>query len=233
MWFMDAARTGVLAAAVAGLAACTAGCGSPAGAGSATPTPHPSTTAAPSPTGVTAAANPYGSFTLAGWVNAAGVGPVSPLPFATLTGAVPGVPLGQDSSGRTLSGVAPGTQCAHATSAINVDQYQVLLVFEVRGHRYRLSVAAEFGRPGMGGGEATPPAGGRMSDATGGADELRFDPEGVLLAQDPMFVGSFSDGAVVIAPSLRSGSIDAVLHGLPTADGTHSTIHVTGTWTCP
>jgi hypothetical protein len=189
--------------------------------------------ASTSPTPSSSPANAYGTFTLAGWLSAAGVGPVAPLAFATPTGAVPGVPLGHDAAGRVLSGAAPGTQCYHASSSTDLDQYEALIVLVVHGRRYRLSIAAEFARPGAGGGEATPPAGGRMTDATGGTDELRFDPESVALADDPMFVASFSDGDVVIAPTLRGGSIDVTLHGLAPAGGVAPAVHLSGTWTCP
>lgn len=231
----DAQRSRCLALALASIAAILPGCGAAPATRSATASPTAVVTSPmmTTPVPMTSPANAYGSLSFTGWLTAADVGPVAPLPFANPSGAVPTVPLGEDAAGRATTGMAAGTQCFHATSADNVDQYEALLVVEVRGRRYRLSIAAEFARAGRIGGEATPPAGGRMTDA-GGGDELRFDPEAVLLVDDPMFVASFGDGAVVIAPTLRSGSIDVMLRGQHTSTGAPApTIHVAGTWTCP
>ncbi len=159
------------------------------------------------------------------------MGPVQPLPFATPSGAVPDVPPTLLPAGQTVTGTAAGSQCFHASSRADIDQYEVLLVFVVRGEHYLLSVAEAFERPGQNFGDATAPAGGPLSDAGGNADQVRFDPEGVNLRDDPMFLGSYSDGTVVLARSLRSGSIDITLHA--TGGGTAAPLHVTGTFVCP
>ena len=162
---------------------------------------------------------------------ASGVGPVSPLPFADVTGGVPTIPLGSSAGGPT-SGVAPGTQCYHATSRTDLDQYEALLVVVVHGQRYRLAIATVFAAH-PGGGEATPPAGGRMTDVGGSIDEVHLDAEGVPLRDDPMFVASFGDGTVVIAPTLRSGTIDITMHGLAAPGASPPLVRVSGSWTCP
>ena len=225
MLFCRAPRTTVLLlCAAASASACGTGDAAPARTSTPTPaaaTPRPSS----SPT------NAYGHFTFSGWLNASNVGPVQPLPFATPAGEVPGVPPTQGAGGLTVTGSAPGTQCFHASSRGNIDQYEALLVFLVRGQRYLLSIADAFERPGQALGEATPPAGSRLTDVGGNVDELHFDPEGVRLSDDPMFLASYSDGAVVLAPNLRSGSVDVTFKGLAGAGS--PLIHVTGSFVCP
>ncbi len=184
----------------------------------------------PSPT--SAPANAYGSFTFSGWLDAAAVGPVQPLPFATLAGAIPAVAPTSGPGGVTVTGSAAGTQCVHASSPNDVDQYEARLVFLVRGQHYLLTIADAFQRPGQAFGEATPPAGGRLTDAGGNVDELRFDPEGVRLGDDPNFLASYSDGTVVLAPNLRSGSVDVTLKGLAGAAGA-PLVRVRGSFVCP
>lgn len=212
----------------------TAGCtAAPSTSTPSRPPASPSASPVGSPSPGSSAANPNGSFSFSGWLTAANVGPVDPLPFATLIGGVPNVPLTSDAAGHTLSGAAPGTQCYHASSRDNLDQFEVLLVFVVRGQRYLLSVVTDFTRPGLGVGGPSPPAGGRMTDVGGNNDELHFDPESVTISDDPMFLASFNDGAVVIAPTLRSGSIDVTLRGIASPGRPAPALHVTGTWTCP
>ncbi len=204
-------------------------CGpSPSGITTSRPTAQPTP---PPPT--SAPGNAYGTFTFSGWLTATDVGPVRPLPFATVVGAIPTVPLVRDAAGVSRTGSAPGTQCFHASSRADLDQYEARLVFSVRGRQYLLSISAAFARPGTRVGEATPPAGRRMTDVGGSTDELRFDSESVALSDDPMFLGSFGDGAVVIAPDLRSGTVDLTMKApAPTAAGS-AQLQVTGAWRCP
>lgn len=131
-----------------------------------------------------------------------------------------------------MTGAAAGTQCLHASSRADIDQYEALLIFLVRGQRYLLTIADAFERPGQAFGEATPSAGGQLTDGGGNVDELHFDPEGVPLSDDPIFLASYSDGTVVLAPNLRSGSVDVTLKGLAGGAGA-PLIHVKGTFVCP
>ncbi len=206
------------------------------------PAPSP-TTASPSPvrsaspsasaSAETAPANAHGSFTFSGWLAASNVGPVQPLAFATPAGAVPNLPAPTAGAGGvTLSGSAAGTQCFHSTSGADIDQYEVFLVFLVRGERYLLTLAEGFQRAGQNLGEATPPAGGPLSNAGGNSDQVHLDPEGVKLSGDPMFIGSYSDGTVVLARDLRSGSVDITLKATAGPAGTPA-VHAAGSFVCP
>ncbi len=123
------------------------------------------------------------------------MGPVQPLPFTSLTGAVPGVAPTQIAGGALVTGSAPGSQCFHASSPADVDQYEALLVFEVRGQRYLLSISDAFQRPGQALGEATPPAGGRLTDTGGNVDEVHFDAEGVRWRTTPCSSARTATGA--------------------------------------
>jgi hypothetical protein len=201
----------------------------------APPSPARSTSpsASSSPSTETAPANAHGSFTFSGWLEASGVGPVQPLALATLAGAVPNLPAPTPGAGGvTLTGSAAGTQCFHASSRSDIDQYEVFLVFLVRGERYLLTLAEGFQRAGQNLGEATPPAGGPLSNAGNNADQIHLDPEAVPLSEDPAFVASYSDGTVILARDLRSGSVDVTLKPTVGPPATPA-IHVTGTFTCP
>ena len=198
--------------------------------------PSPSRSASPSASSAspeTAPANEHGSFTFSGWLEASAVGPVQPLAFASLAGAVPNLPAPTPGAGGvTLTGSATGTQCFHASSRSDIDQYEVFLVFLVRGERYLLTLAEGFQRAGQNLGEATAPAGGPLSNAGNNADQLHLDPEGVPLSDDPTFVGSYSDGTVILARDLHSGSLDVTLKATVGPAATPP-VHVTGTFTCP
>jgi len=200
------------------------------------PLPSPARSASPTASirlAETAPANANGSFTFSGWLAASTVGPVQPLPFATLAGAVPNLPAPTAAAaGVTVTGSAAGTQCFHASSSADIDQYEVFLVFLVRGERYLLTLAEGFQRAGQSLGEATPPAGGPLSNAGNNADQVHLDPEAVMLSDDPVFVGSYSDGTVILARDLRSGSVDLTLK--PTVGPAATpTVHVTGSFVCP
>lgn len=209
------------------LAVCDACGASPSG----TATSRPAASPTPPPP-ASAPGNANGTFTFSGWLSATDVGPVRPLPFATVAGAIPTLPLAQDAAGEATTGSAPGTQCFHASSRADLDQYEARLVFSVRGRSYLLSISAAFARPGTRIGEATPPAGGRMTDVGESTDELRFDVESAALSEDPMFLGSFSDGVVVIAPDLRSGTVDVTMKASTPTPG-EARLHVNGAWRCP